>query len=193
MMTVDNSIFPASFRVRVLDELPQPERYPHYYYPGARRNGGGDGVLIEVVPENGQPWIGTFAFGQVVRTGLSGVYTTPDPDLLCVVSNGDGELVSAAKPERAETVRCYPVTDVRLIKAQQLIVFASFTDLVAYGASGVKWRTKRLTWDNMKITEVTDEIIRGEFWDIRNETKAEFIVDLATGTHQGGIVELPST
>jgi hypothetical protein len=51
------------------------------------------------------------------------------------------------------------------------------------------WKTKRLTWDSMEITEVTDAFIKGEFWDIRREATANFTVDLATGLHQGGIGE----
>jgi hypothetical protein len=68
-----------------------------------------------------------------------------------------------------------------------IIVFANFTELVAYGSQGLKWRTKRLTWDSMKVVEVTDDLLKGEFWDIRSESTQGFTVDLATGNHEGGI------
>jgi hypothetical protein len=47
-----------------------------------------------------------------------------------------------------------------------------------------------LTWDSLKITEVTNAFIKGEFWDIRSNAMAHLVVDLATGTHEGGIAEI---
>jgi hypothetical protein len=67
------------------------------------------------------------------------------------------------------------------------IVIANFTELVAYGRAGIKWRTRRLTWDSLQITEVTDASIKGEFWDILSEAMETFIVDLETGADSGGI------
>jgi hypothetical protein len=162
---------------------------PHYYYPGASTEGGRDGIFVEVHPEDGEPWLGTFAFGQIAPKGPSGIFTMPDPRLLCIVAKGEGYLVSANSPTSWDRVRVTPIIDVRPIRAHEIIVFAEFTRLVAYGQAGIKWQTKRLSWDNLKITEVTDTAIKGEFWDIRSEAKENFVVDLATGTHQGGIEE----
>jgi len=185
-----DTTFSKTYECEELAETPQPAVLPHYFYPGATIGSGRDGILIEVRPEHGQSWHGTFAFGQIAPKGASGIFTTPDPQRICVVAKGAGYFISSSDPTSWELVRATPVIDVRPVSAQGIIVFASFTDLVAYGPTGIKWRTKRLSWDNMKITEVTDKIIKGEIWDIRNEAKAEFIVDLATGTHQGGIEEL---
>ncbi len=114
----------------------------------------------------------------------------PDPRLLCIVAKGEGYLVSASSPTSWDRVQVIPIIDVRPIRTHEIIVFADFTRLVAYGQAGIKWQTKRLSWDNLKITDVTDTSIKGEFWDIRSEEMAGFVVDLATGTHQGGIDEL---
>jgi hypothetical protein len=186
--TID-ATFAHSYECERLTETPKAGE-PHYYYPGATTEGGRDGILVEVRPQGGRPWVGTFAFGQVTPKGVSGIFTTPNPECLCIVSKGEGYLVSADTPTAWEPVRATPVVDVRLVHAQGIIVFANFTELLAYGAGGVKWRTKRLAWDSLKITEVTDTLIKGEFWDIRSEALGSFIVDLATGTHQGGIKEI---
>jgi hypothetical protein len=66
-------------------------------------------------------------------------------------------------------------------------VFANFTEMLAYGEAGVKWRTKRLTWDGLKIVAVGDRTLIGEYWDIRAEAMQRFEVDLATGAARGGI------
>jgi len=44
------------------------------------------------------------------------------------------------------------------------LVFADYTELVAYDKTGIKWRTERLAYDSFKITEVTDRTLRGEFF-----------------------------
>jgi hypothetical protein len=183
-----DTTFPHSYECERLSETPRIA-LPHYYYPGASTQGGRDGVLAEIRPENGEPWLGTFAFGRIAPKGATGIFTTPSPHRLCVVAMGEGYIVSANASAAWEPVRATPIIDVRPIRAQGIIVFASFTELVAYGPTGIKWRTKRLTWDNLKITEVTDTLIRGEFFDIRSEATEGFVVDLATGVHQGGINE----
>ena len=186
--TMDET-FAHSYECEQLTETPRTAP-PHYYYPGASTQGGRDGILVEVRPQSGQAWLGTFAFGQVTPKGVSGIFAMPDPERLCVVSGGEGYIVSAATPTAWEAVRATPIIDVRSVRAQGIIVFANFTELVAYGPAGIKWRTKRLTWDSLKLTEVTDAFIKGEFRDIRSEAIATFVVDLATGAHQGGIKEI---
>lgn len=184
-----HATFAHAYVCERLTETPQTAQ-EHFFYPGASTKGGRDGILVEVRPECGRTWFGTFAFGQVTPKGISGIFTTPNPERLCVVSQGAGYFVSATKPTEWEAIRATPIIDVRPIRAQGIIVFANFTELVAYGPTGMKWRTKRLTWDSLKITEVTDAFIKGEFWDIQSEATANFVVDLASGTHQGGIKEM---
>ena len=65
-----------------------------------------------------------------------------------------------------------------------------FTQLWAYGSTGLKWKTSRLAWDSLRITEITGTSILGEFWDVPNQATASFRVDLADGTHEGGVQEL---
>ncbi len=181
--------FPQSYECEWLLETQQTV-LPHYYYPGASPEGGRDGVLIRVRPEGGQAWLGTFAFGIFTAKGISGIFTTPNPDRVCVVAAGEAYLVSVSAPTEWEAISILPIIDVRPIRAHGIIVFANFTELVAYGQTGIKWTTRRLTWDSLKITEVTDDLIKGEYWDILSEAMASFVVDLATGEHTGGIEEV---
>jgi hypothetical protein len=147
--------------------------------------------MVEVKPEQGEPWVGVFAFGRLTPKGVSGIFTTPDPDRLCVVAKGAGYLVRADDPSAWEPVAANPVIDVRPILRRGLLVFAEHTRLFAYGPTGLAWRTKQLTWDDLVITEVTDDSIRGEFWDVATESAGSFRVRLATGEHDGGIRDLP--
>ncbi len=183
--TIDET-FAHSYECERLAETPE-RMQPHYYYPGASTEGGRDGILVKVRPERGLSWYGTFAFGQVTPKGISGIFTTPGRDRLCVVSRGEGYIVSAESPTVWEAVPTTPIIDVRPIRAQRIIVFADHTTLIGYGETGIKWKTERLTWDNLRIIEVTDAFIKGEFWDIRSEMVGTFVVDVATGAHRGGI------
>ena len=70
-----------------------------------------------------------------------------------------------------------------------MILFANYTELIAYNSSGVNWETKRLAFDSFKIVELTDDCLKGEYQDIRSESKETFEVDLLTGKHKGSLRE----
>jgi hypothetical protein len=110
----------------------------------------------------------------------------PDPGHLCVVSRGRGYVVPVDEPACYEELEFHPILDVRAVARHGILVFANFTELMAYDTAGFRWRTARLAWDSLKITEVNDGEIRGEFWNIRSEQMSSFAVDLQTGEHRGG-------
>lgn len=176
-----NTTFPKAYSIEWPTELPNCGS-PHFFYPGASSVGGHDGFLVKIRPENGQAWLGTFAFGD---GGFSGIFSTPDPQRICVVSRGAGYFVNVTQPSKWEGVRASPIMDVRSVLAHEIVVFSDWTDLIAYGATGMKWQTDRLAWDSLKITDVSDTHITGTFFNL-GETK-DFVVDLQTGEHEGGI------
>lgn len=185
-MTIDVDFsFPNRFACEVLDELPRglPLRY---YFPRDQA-AGQDGVIVRVRPETAEGWIGMFAFGKFREAGVTRALSMPDPEKLCVVARGAGYVVTAATPDVWETVRAIPIIDVRAIPGAGLVVFANYTELLAYGKEGAKWRTKRLAWDGLKIVAVDDQTLVGEYWDIREEAMQRFEVDLATGVARGGV------
>ncbi len=172
--------FPHRYECRRLTEFPVSESVPRYCYPGASREGGRDGVLVEVRPDGGQAWVGVFAFGRFAQVGVSGIFATPDADRLCVVTRGEGYVVSASDPSSWERVRATPVTEVRPLQAQGILLLASFTDLFAYGEAGLLWRTERLVLDGLRIREITETFVTGE-GDAPGRGTATFCVDLRTG------------
>lgn len=178
--------FPSSFKFEVLSELraANPRRW---FYPGANESGGQDGVNIQMVPSEGQEWIGTFAMGRFGSKSITGVFTAPNADRLCVVAQGQAFIVDANNPNDCESLPIVPVIDVRSSKEHQLLIFASYTELLAVGVNGIAWRTERLSWDGLKLTHVTKEAIHGVFWDIQTESEQGFTVDLVTGAHSGGV------
>lgn len=171
--------FSHDYEVEVLDELPSGRKI--YYYPGSSTQGGKDGVLVKITPLHGESWVGVFSFGEITPKGVSGVYTLPNADKLCVVSRGAGYFVSANNPADWAEVKSIPVIDVRSVLSQGIVLFANYTELIAYDSSGVKWRTERLAFDGFRIVGLTDNRLRGEYYDIRSESEETFELDLLTG------------
>lgn len=178
--------FPRTYECEHLQETPA-NIDQIFYYPGGSTVGGRDGHIIRVMPYEGDSWVGIFAYGALSPNGANGLYTLPDPARLCVVAQGQGYVVQANAPASYETVEAQPILDVRPIVEREIIVFATFTDLVAYGKAGQLWRTERLAWEELKITEVTADHIRGKVWDPQTESYVDFTIDPATGEHQGGM------
>jgi hypothetical protein len=110
----------------------------------------------------------------------------PNPDMLCVVSQGAGYIVSTSQPDIWEEVALAPIIDVRRVQAAGVVVFATYTEILAYGAEGVTWRTRRLSWDGLKIVSVDAKVLVGEYWDVRSEAMQHFQVDLVSGESSGG-------
>jgi hypothetical protein len=181
-----NLVFDHTYECKVVSETSGLEA-KRIFYPGPDIEVGHDGLTVNIAPFGGTPWVATFKFGQLSPNGVSGIFSMPNSERICVVSRGDGYVVSANDPCEWEIINAIPVIDVRCSIKHKIILFANFTELVAYDSVGLKWRTDRLTWDNMKLVEMTDDAVTGEFWDIRTESDNRFTVELATGKHHGGI------
>ena len=122
-----------------------------YYYPGARTDGGRDGLLIRFLPAGMRSWIGVFAW-DTIPGGASRVYTHPDARCTCVVARGVGYIVRVDEPTEWTTVEAHPIFDALALPDHGLIVFATFVELIAYGAAGPVWQTKRLALDELYLT-----------------------------------------
>lgn len=185
MSTDTDFSFPHRFACEVAQGLPGGP-VPRHYFPRDQASGQ-DGVVVRVVPEAAEAWIGVFAFGRFGKGAISRILSMPDPEKFCVVSRGAGYVVTASRPDTWEAVRAIPVMDARSIPAAGLVVFANYTEILAYGEGGARWRTKRLAWNGLEIVAVGGRILRGEYWDIRKEAMQRFEVDLATGAARGGV------
>lgn len=132
------------------------------------------------------PWVGTFGSGYDSPYAVTGIYSHPDARSVCGISAGQGHIVRTDDPTIWEEVKAFPILDVRLIPIRQLLVFADFTEMTAYGLSGMEWKTSRLSWNGLKITEATPDFIQGLAWDAPQQQEVEFFVDVKTGHHKGG-------
>jgi hypothetical protein len=177
--------FPSAFELDVLSELPS-ENTKRVFYPGGLESGGHDGLNIRVVPYEGEEWIGTFASGRFGPKTVTGVFTTPNPNKFCAISEGQAYIVDVTGPKVCESLTIVPIIAVRSSMKHRLLIFANNTEILAIGVNGAAWRTERLSWDSLKLITTTDDTLCGEFWDVQTESEQGFTVDLANGTHCEG-------
>lgn len=108
--------------------------------------------------------------------------SSPDPESFIVISKGAAYLVGADSPNRWEQLPVFPVTDVIASEKHKILVFADFSKLVAYGRSGLRWKTSLLCSDSLNIVSVDSDSIRGTGYDPGSDTgTVNFVVDLNTG------------
>ena len=167
-----------------MDELPGNGQGV-IYLPDGSTTSGKDGFLLRFGPADGPEWLGSFAFGfhSSSQYTLSRVFATPNPSYACVVSGCVAYLVNAANPKGCSPLRLWPVRDVRVVVPQSLLALADFTSIQAIGREGPTWKSERLCWDDLRIVEIKDGILRGVGSDPTNalNPESEFLLDLKTG------------
>ena len=141
---------------------------------------------VMIRPSAHPPFLATCALGFSGSGVPTGLWPCPDPAWICAVAGGYAYLIDTREPARWEQIEYRPVMEVRALPEQDLLVFAGFHSLLAWGRHGKQWQTGRLSWDGLRITEVRGETLLGLGWDLNTDRELEFEVDLKTGEHRGG-------
>jgi hypothetical protein len=175
----------CDFEYQVLSELPGGVSKV-VYIPNKDSGVGRDGVIVKFFPDNGEPWIGIFAFGDMLPSGDCQICRGPGRNHLSILAKGDAYIASPNIPASFIHVKSCPAIRVVPVPSRNLMLFHDFTEIVAYNENGLAWETARISWDGIKIDEVSDTAILGKSWDAPNEKHVQFSVDLTDGSHQGG-------
>jgi len=159
---------------------------PTHYFPEPGPGIGRDGLLVRFSGHSRRDWLGMFAAGDISPNGVSGVFTCPDANRLCVVSSGLATYVCPNDPGIWETVPLEPVMGVHSALPAGVLVLHDFTRFVAYGESGLLWQTPSLSWDGINSLSVKGENLEGFGWDAPSGAMVAFQVRLSDGYHVGG-------
>jgi hypothetical protein len=143
-------------------------------------------VTMRVKPAKSLPFVGVFAYGFDSRFATDVIFSCPDPEKLCVVCGGYSYIVKTHNPMIWERLPVVPVVHAFAAPEHDILVFGDFTRFAAYGVNAVAWVTEQVTWDGIKIAEVSSSEIRGFGWEAPTGRDVEFRVNLSTGTHIGG-------
>jgi hypothetical protein len=153
-----------------------------FWYPGASRTGGRDGVVLGVEPAMSEPWIGMFADGSLTDARWWAV-ALPDRASLAVVCGGAAYRVCAEDPEDWNEISSVVVRDPVVLPALNLVLFVDFTGITAYGPDGRAWDTGGLVYDDLEIERVVGHVLHAA-GSAPPGTTRRFSLDLRDGTSQ---------
>jgi hypothetical protein len=178
--------FGAEWTVEVLAGRPAILPRRHFVYPVEVEEVERGALELMVRPAEGEAFLATCALGFASPAVPTGVWSCPDPAMVCAVAGGYGYMIDSRVPERWQQLGYRPVTEVRPIPEAGLLVFVSFHSVEAWGSAGRLWQTARLSWEGVRLGEASATKLRGWGWEMRTDTEIEFVIDLATGKHSGG-------
>lgn len=179
--------FPQKYEARLLEFAPPVHPVEKLYqYPAELEDGDRSGAYVRVVPSSGVAWAGFFALGFDSAHVLNAIFSCPDSDSLCVVAGGYAYVVQSSNPGQWLQIEQRPVTEVRALAELELLLFIGFTSITALGVTGIVWTTGRLSWEGVRVSEITGAMLEGRGWDAITDREVAFAVDLKTGKHTGG-------
>ena len=127
------------------------------YYPGARRDGGSDGIWLRITPASGPQWTGVFSSDS--RPGrLSVVASWPHRSTVFVAAGGAPYLVHTGDPDTWSRI---DRPTVRRLEPQPDLGLALLLDdetLTAYDADGLAWESDLLGPRTQWLGRLDDEI-----------------------------------
>jgi hypothetical protein len=147
----------CNFRAELLTERPSNDFHLRHFSAKYCENGK-DGLIVKIIPTEQDAWVGMFEFGD---EGETGIYSTANPDVVCVVSKGVGYFVNSRKPAEWSIVPVLPIIGVFQIPSEKLLAFNNFTEVYAWDANGPIWQTQSLASDDVNIETIEKGMIIG--------------------------------
>ena len=134
------------------------------YFPSGSVTGGKDGLLLEFKPNDGERWLGCFAFGHSSYS-FRAIFASPNPHYAGVVSRGAPYWVNARDPAACSELKFFPVLDTRVLAEERLLLMSDFSSVALVGHDAVSWRSPQLCWDELQILKIDNGIVTGVGYD----------------------------
>jgi hypothetical protein len=182
--------FPHSWSAEILSALPMILPAHQFTYPlhvpgeEAAISRGALHLLVHT-PQAGD-FLATCALGFDSASVPTGIWACPHADDICAVAGGYAYIIRSTHPSQSLFLPLRPVVAVHPLPDHNLLLFAGFHSLLAFGRDGLLWQTARLTWEGLRITEISADTIHGFGWDLTTDRDVAFTVSLSTGHHTGG-------
>ena len=186
MLKIDNT-FSTSYECTTLDSW-LSTGITAYCYPGGLVGCRVDGLYFKITPYSDahEPWVGSFAWGELSPNALTGVYSHPSAIHLLVIAKGEAYIVNTENPLQYQHLNIMPVMGMVPVPDLGLIILYDFTRLEGYNAKGEYWHTPSLSWDGLRNVRYNGTSILGEGWDSPNNTWVQFCVNPIDGSFTGG-------
>ncbi len=178
--TIDLS-FPCNWRAEVLAARPLILPPRHFTYPNEAEEVERGALEVMVHPQDAQPFLATCALGfrdPMVPTGL---WSTPDPEMVCAVSGGYAYLIDTTAPEQFTMLAYRPVLAIRAAVAEALLLFVGHRSILAWSRGGLAWESGKLSDEGVTITAIENGMLRGTGWNMLTDRETPFALDLRAG------------
>jgi hypothetical protein len=173
---------------RILPGLPGVGPLPKQY-SATGQGKHSEGLVVEFAPEQGARWIGNFQAG---LSNASGVYPEPGTRNLIVLAGGTAYVLD---PQTRALIRTFgsQIEDVLDDRERGQLIFGNGLWFEAVGSEGLRWRTRRLSWDGMRSVRLNGAQIVGEAYSPIDDCEwYAFEVDLTGGSATGGSYNGPA-
>jgi hypothetical protein len=127
------------------------------YYPGARRDGGSDGIWLRIAPAHGDSWTAVFA-SELNPGRLSVVASWPQPATVFVAAGGAPYLVHSGLPDVWSRLDRPTARHVEALADRGLALLLDDEGLTAYDAGGLAWESDRLGPQAQWLGRLDDEV-----------------------------------
>jgi hypothetical protein len=171
----------SDIRFELLPGLPATGPLPSFFSP-RKEPRYSEGLVVRFHTALGT-WVANFE--RLSSSYLDGAFANPDGAGVIVVAGGQAYDIDP----NARTVRHIFDSLVQFVLScqnPQSLIFSDGVSLSALGAVGVLWRTRRLSWDEIRCLRLEGDKILGEASDLSDEW-IPFEVDLRSGAATGGI------
>jgi hypothetical protein len=189
--------FPHHWTAEILTAAPLIAPARQFIYPqqiAGEEDALARGALqLLIRPQTGGAFLATCALGFTDPTMPTGLYSCPNPNDLCAVAGGYAYIIDTTRPDHSTHIPLKPVAAIERAPTQNILLFAGFHSIIAWGPQGLAWQTERLSWEGIRITGIEGNTLSGTGWNLLTDREVPFTVDLLTGHHQGGGFTQPST
>jgi hypothetical protein len=180
-MLIQDASFEKSYEAAFVDA--PADGFVDHEFRGPAREGPVATALVHT--SHGSAWTGAFT-GETSWRGVTGLYGTPNADMLCLLNRGRAFLVDTRRPENTSVVRTDgPVRSVVSLPTSSLLLLVTQWSVVAVGPDGEAWASERVSLEGLRLDEVIGSFVVGVA-DPDDDEPREFSLDLRDGTLAGG-------
>lgn len=172
--------FPHDYELEELDNS-STTSFPVHYFPSVEYKNSLVQRSILIRPKNKSPWVAKLA-GHVARYGLSGLYTCPQQNQLCVVIGGCSYVLDTNNPTLRIENPFESVDRIDACKEKNILLVSTDPCLWAWGKNGLVWEIYDLAGSDLVITEITNSTIYGTA--VKYAIQFAFEIDIVTGKYK---------
>ncbi len=170
------------FTFKILPGLPGTGEPAETFSPTAKRLHS-EHFVVEFSGPSWPSWVGNFEAGTF---GANAVFAHPTHrDLAVVIAEGLGYVVEL---ETRTLVRSFggQIADVFSLPDREAMIFGNGLWFECHGPEGLRWTTRRISWDGMTELALDGVRLRGQAYSPLGDTWSPFELDVDTGEVEGG-------